>query len=32
MKSDKQKIISTLKEIFAESDMHNKDASCICTF
>ena len=29
MKSDKQKIISTLKEIFAESDNHNKDASSI---
>ena len=27
--SDKQKIISTLKEIFAESDNHNKDASSI---
>ena len=27
MKSDKQKIISTLKEIFSESDNHNKDAS-----
>ena len=29
MKSDKQKIITTLKEIFAESDNHNKDASSI---
>ena len=29
MKSDKQKIISNLKEIFAESDNHNKDASSI---
>ena len=29
MKSDKQKIISTLKEIFAESDNHNKDAGSI---
>ena len=29
MKSDKQKIISTLKEIFDESDNHNKDASSI---
>ena len=29
MKSDKLKIISTLKEIFAESDNHNKDASFI---
>ena len=29
MKSDKKKIISTLKEIFAESDNHNKDASSI---
>ena len=29
MKSDKQKIITILKEIFAESDNHNKDASSI---
>ena len=29
MKSDKQKIISNLKEIFAESDNYNKDASSI---
>jgi len=29
MKSDKQKIISTLKKIFDESDNHNKDASSI---
>ena len=29
MKSDKQKIISNVKEIFAESDNHNKDASSI---
>ena len=29
MKSDKQKIISTLKKIFAESDNHNKDAGSI---
>ena len=29
MKSDKQKIVDSLKEIFAESDNHNQEAKAV---
>ena len=29
MKSDKQKIVNSLKEIFAESDNHNQEAKAV---